>query len=267
MPLLGGAEHARRREREGEGSGVEIGCFAAGGGRAADLEPFLSRHARGHGRPESKGRFGCACHEGYASLLPTILGLHEDDGGQGSERLGMQLRALSSTDGMMSRCGLRSLSRGRGGSGRFADGEDERMAKGMFRDAEDYWRGKVWMNLNFLALRSIRQYARGKGPNADLAHNLEQELRCRITGCMTDAWREEGEIFENYDGDVVGGRWARENDETGTGGGVGAWLGGALGSFSGGQAETPREGPRGTGAHPFTGWSGLVARILADRID
>uniref|UniRef100_A0A4W4FL06 Mannosyl-oligosaccharide glucosidase n=2 Tax=Electrophorus electricus TaxID=8005 RepID=A0A4W4FL06_ELEEL len=87
-----------------------------------------------------------------------------------------------------------------------------------------YWRGAIWININYLAIRALHHYSTKEGPYRDMAIVLYQELRTNIINNVYKQYQDTGYIWEQY------------NDSTG----------------------------RGQGSHPFTGWSALVVLIMAE---
>ncbi|KAF2710732.1 glycoside hydrolase family 63 protein [Pleomassaria siparia CBS 279.74] len=75
------------------------------------------------------------CHKGYISLFPFLVGLIPAD----SPHLGNILHTLSDPDELWSDHGLRSLSK-----------SDE-----FYHTGEDYWRGPIWVNMNYLAVSQL----------------------------------------------------------------------------------------------------------------
>lgn len=72
------------------------------------------------------------CHKGYLSLFPFLTGLMEPT----SPKLGHILDLLGDEEELWSQFGIRSLSK-----------KDE-----FYGTGENYWRGPIWMNMNYLAL-------------------------------------------------------------------------------------------------------------------
>ncbi len=79
---------------------------------------------------------GLVCHPGYVSLFPLLLRLLPAT----APELGRLLDVLADPAQLWSPFGLRSLSR----------------ADAAFGTDENYWRGAVWINCNFLALQVRR---------------------------------------------------------------------------------------------------------------
>ncbi|MBK5650139.1 MAG: hypothetical protein I4N50_00800, partial [Rhizobium sp.] len=75
------------------------------------------------------------CHKGYISLFPFLTGLVDKD----SKRLGAILDLIDDRAELWSEYGIRSLSK-----------SDE-----FYHTAEDYWRGPVWMPINYLAVTQL----------------------------------------------------------------------------------------------------------------
>ena len=143
----------------------------------------------------------------YVSIFPLLL----QHLAPGDPRLARLIAVAASPDALLSSAGLRSLSRG-----------DK-----AYRQGDDYWRGKVWINCNFLALQALHRYMRepAAGAVAAAAGELYGTLRRAVLESMAAAFRSTGFLWENYD------------DRTG----------------------------EGTGTKPFTGWSALALLILSER--
>lgn len=75
------------------------------------------------------------CHKGYISLFPFLTGLMDKD----SKKLGAVLDLIEDEEELWSPYGIRSLSK-----------SDE-----FYHTAEDYWRGPVWMPVNYLAVSQL----------------------------------------------------------------------------------------------------------------
>uniref|UniRef100_A0A8C2JAL6 Mannosyl-oligosaccharide glucosidase n=1 Tax=Cyprinus carpio TaxID=7962 RepID=A0A8C2JAL6_CYPCA len=87
-----------------------------------------------------------------------------------------------------------------------------------------YWRGPIWININYLAVRALHHYGSIEGPYKKKAATLYQDLRTNLINNVYKQYMETGYIWEQY------------NDSTG----------------------------RGQGSHPFTGWSALIVLIMAE---
>jgi mannosyl-oligosaccharide glucosidase len=84
-------------------------------------------------------------HFGYNSLFPLALGLLPAD----SPELGTLLAQLQREDLLWTQFGLRSL----------AQSSSIYMTRNTAKDAP-YWRGAVWINVNFLTLRALHSCSR-----------------------------------------------------------------------------------------------------------
>ncbi|XP_054168574.1 mannosyl-oligosaccharide glucosidase-like [Oppia nitens] len=88
-----------------------------------------------------------------------------------------------------------------------------------------YWRGPVWININYLILKSLHHYSSVTGPYQSRALSIYQRLRQNIVSTVFTEYVRSGYVWEQY------------NDMTG----------------------------KGKGSHPFTGWSALVVLIMAEK--
>lgn len=145
------------------------------------------------------------CHPGYVSLFPFLTQLLKPD----SLQLSATLDLLSDHDALWSPHGIRSLSK----------------AHPMFGMDEDYWRGAIWLPINYMALRALHHYSQGTGKNADRCAMLYTDLRMNIIHTVLDEYERTGYTWEQFD------------EETG----------------------------HGRRNHPFTGWTSLVVLIMAEK--
>lgn len=166
------------------------------------------------------------CHKGYISIFPFLTGLLPAD----SPRLGAVLDLISDPDELWSDYGIRSLSK-----------RDE-----FYGTDENYWRSPVWINMNYLAVRtllvsifeSLPQYfivramlinvtdlqdiAQTHGPHQKQARKIYTELRENLVDNVYSEWERTGFAWEQY------------NPETGA----------------------------GQRTQHFTGWTSLVVKIM-----
>ncbi|KZT65471.1 glycoside hydrolase family 63 protein [Daedalea quercina L-15889] len=143
------------------------------------------------------------CHKGYLSIFPMLLGLLPPD----SPHLSAILDMVRDPEHLWSPYGLRSLS----------------ISHPEFGKGENYWKGPIWIQMNFLALKSLyTTYAAQEGPYQQRARDIYAELRRNV---VDNEYQRTGYVWEQYDA-VTG------------------------------------EGRR---SHPFTGWTSLVALILAEK--
>ncbi|EJW87946.1 mannosyl oligosaccharide glucosidase [Wuchereria bancrofti] len=148
---------------------------------------------------------------GYVSLFPVLLKLLPHD----SDKLRIILENIKA-ERLWSDFGLRSI----------APSSPYYKAHNTEHDPP-YWRGSVWININYLMLAALKHYSSVEGPNRELAFGVYSDLRNNLITNVAREFRRTGFLWENY------------NDETG----------------------------RGQGAHPFTGWSSLVLSIMAEQYD
>ena len=146
---------------------------------------------------------------GYVSLFPFLLQLLDAN----STKLGDTLEHIRNPSELWSDYGIRSLSK-----------SDPMYDKHNTEHDAPYWRGAIWINLNFLAVRSLHHYSQIEGPYQKLCAQLYEDLRKNIIKNIFENYRRTGYVWENYD------------DKTG----------------------------RGKGCHPFTGWSSLVVLMMGE---
>lgn len=147
---------------------------------------------------------------GYVSLFPFLLEILTPD----SAQLDRVLKNIHDPEILWSNYGLRSLSK--------------KSPLYMKRNTEHdppYWRGQIWININYLALKALHHYASQPGPYSEDAKRIYVELRHNVVKNIFAQYKRSGYIWEQY------------NDKTG----------------------------EGSGCKPFTGWSGLVVLIMAEQ--
>ena len=154
-------------------------------------------------------------HLGYVSLFPLMLKLLPPD----SPHLLPIIELIRDPGRLWSEYGIRSLS-----------ASDPWYQRQNAPGDEPYWRGPIWVNLNYLVLGGLHHYATGHAgaaANPSVAARAAQvytELRDNLVGNMIDVWTRTGYLWEQYD-PVTG------------------------------------EGRR---THPFNGWSSLALLALAE---
>ncbi|XP_059063009.1 mannosyl-oligosaccharide glucosidase [Achroia grisella] len=146
---------------------------------------------------------------GYVSLFPMLLKVLRPD----SDKLAKILHDLNKPDLLWSPYGLRSLSK-----------SSPLFMKRNTEHDPPYWRGQVWVNLNFLALSALRHYAVTPGPHAERAAHLHAALRDNLVRNILSEYKRTGYLWEQYSS----------------------------------------EDGKGSGCRPFTGWTALVTLIMAE---
>ncbi|KAK9463984.1 glycoside hydrolase [Lipomyces oligophaga] len=130
--------------------------------------------------PEQDSRVK-VCHEGYVTLLPFVLGLVP------ANKIRRVLDGIEDEERLWSEHGIRSLSK----------------ADAVFGKDENYWRGSVWVNMNYLVLRSLQAYA-GSDSEVDEAAKarikiIYRQLRRNLVQNIARQWQETGFAFEQYE--------------------------------------------------------------------
>ena len=146
---------------------------------------------------------------GYVSLFPMLLELVDAD----SPKLNTILDQIRDPKHLWTNFGLRSLSKS-------APLYNKRNTE----HDPPYWRSAIWININYLTLKSLKHYSVVEGPYKEKAEKIYGELRKAVVDNILKNYENSGYIWEQY------------NDMTG----------------------------QGQGSHPFTGWSGLVVLIMAE---
>lgn len=146
---------------------------------------------------------------GYVSLFPFILQIINPR----SPQLGKILQDLINPDLLWTKYGLRSL----------AKISPFYMKYNTEHDAP-YWRGAIWMNLNYLTVRAAYYYSNIEGPYKNEAKKIYQNLRKNLIQNVIKQYKKSGYIWENY-GDIHG---------------------------------------EGKNSHPFTGWTSLIVLLMAE---
>ncbi|ORE08505.1 glycoside hydrolase [Rhizopus microsporus var. microsporus] len=146
------------------------------------------------------------CHKGYLSLFPMALGLLPAD----SPKLGAILDMIQDEQELWSSYGLRSLS----------------ASDPFFGTGENYWRGPVWLNINYLTLQSLyKNYMHTPGPFQARAQTIYTQLREIIIRNVYKEYKKTGYVWEQYS----------------------------------------QDDGHGMRSHPFTGWTSLVLLIMAEK--
>uniref|UniRef100_A0A7I4YKR3 Mannosyl-oligosaccharide glucosidase n=1 Tax=Haemonchus contortus TaxID=6289 RepID=A0A7I4YKR3_HAECO len=149
---------------------------------------------------------------GYNSLFPLMLRLLPAE----SDTLSHILDSLRDPELIWTEYGLRSIAQ----SSPYYD------ARNTEHDPP-YWRGNIWVNVNYMVLSALNYYGSISGPSRATARTAFVELKKNLVTNMAKEFNRTGYIWEHYD------------DKTG----------------------------QGRGSHPFNGWSSLVLLIMSDNID
>ncbi|XP_020592219.1 mannosyl-oligosaccharide glucosidase GCS1 [Phalaenopsis equestris] len=150
-------------------------------------------------------------HIGYISLFPFIMNIIPPE----SWILGRQLDLISNRSILWTDYGIRSLSK--------------TSSLYMKRNTEHdppYWRGPIWINLNYMILAALNHYSKVDGPYRSRAHELYKDLRSNLIRNIVKNYYETGYLWEQY-------------DQAGKG--------------------------KGRGTRPFTGWTSLVVLAMAEQ--
>lgn len=146
---------------------------------------------------------------GYVNLFPFLTKILHPN----AESLKTTLEKIHDPNLLWSPFGIRSLSK-----------KSLLYMKHNTQHDPPYWRGQIWININYLILGALDHYAKLEGPNQQLARQMYGELRTNLVMNLYKQYQKTGYIWENY------------NDSTG----------------------------EGRGCYPFTGWSALVVMIMAE---
>ncbi|XP_077227087.1 mannosyl-oligosaccharide glucosidase GCS1-like isoform X2 [Tasmannia lanceolata] len=155
-------------------------------------------------------QLGLVPHVGYVSLFPFMMKMIPSE----SLILGKQLDLVFNRSTLWTDYGLRSLSK--------------TSSVYMKRNTEHdppYWRGPIWMNMNYMILSALHHYSEADGPHKAKARMIYEELRKNLIGNVVRNYFQTGYLWEQY--------------------------------------EEKNKG-RGKGARPFTGWTSLVLLMMAE---
>jgi len=157
----------------------------------------------------SDPQLGFVNAHGYVSLFPFLLQILSPE----SDKLGIIISSLTNPDLLYTPYGLRSLSKN----------SPLYMKKNTEHDAP-YWRGPIWININFLAIRALHHYKSTEGPYQKEAEEVYNILRENVVNNVLKQYAKTGYVWEQY------------NDRTG----------------------------EGQGCKPFTGWSALTVLMMGE---
>ncbi|KAK9368521.1 glycoside hydrolase [Lipomyces kononenkoae] len=130
--------------------------------------------------PETEGRTH-ECHEGYATLLPFMMGLVPVD------KVGKIVRGLRDPDRLWSNFGIRSLSK-----------RDPAFGQG-----ENYWRGSIWINMNYMVLGALKSYYEQSDgmteEDVGMIADAYKRLRVNLVSNVHKQWEATGFAWEQYE--------------------------------------------------------------------
>ncbi|KAK9432562.1 glycoside hydrolase [Lipomyces doorenjongii] len=129
--------------------------------------------------PETESRVH-ECHEGYLTLLPFMVGLIP------AEKVGKVVRGLRDPDRLWSEFGIRSLSK----------------RDAAFGLGENYWRGSIWINMNYMILSALRNYFKipeVTEKDRDLIAETYKALRVNLVSNVYKQWEATGFAWEQYE--------------------------------------------------------------------
>ncbi|KAJ8476372.1 hypothetical protein OPV22_020099 [Ensete ventricosum] len=149
-------------------------------------------------------------HLGYVSLFPFMMGIIPSE----SPILEKQLRLISNRSTLWTDYGVRSISK-----------TSSLYMKRNTQHDPPYWRGPIWINMNYMILSALHHYSQEDGPYRTTAGTLYQELRSNLIRNIVRNYYETGFLWEQYDQKNKG---------------------------------------KGKGARPFTGWTALVLLMMTE---
>ena len=114
-------------------------------------------------------------HLGYINLFPIFFGDFEEN------ELGDLFKYLNDKNEFMSDYGIRSLVKN----------------DLLYRTGDDYWRGKIWIQMNYLSLRGLKKYF------WENVKNIYEKIRNGVIKVVYRTWAKNHIFYENYD-DITG---------------------------------------------------------------
>lgn len=120
-------------------------------------------------------------HIGYTTLFPLMFGLLDTN--NNSEEFNNLLYFLESEDELNSKYGIRSLSK----------------SDLLYHTGDDYWRGNLWINMNYMTLRGLYKYYKDN----NRAFKIYNTLRSNIIKTVFNEWKSTKMFYENYS-DITG---------------------------------------------------------------
>lgn len=122
-------------------------------------------------------------HLGYPNLFPLLFGLIENN--KTSPELNAILNFISDETSVWTPYGIRSLSK----------------KSEFFGIDSNYWRGPIWININYLILKALKNYYIDFDP---LAKNIYENLRKNLISTICREKLERGYFFEHFNQNLDG---------------------------------------------------------------
>lgn len=120
---------------------------------------------------------------GYVSFFPLFLQIIDPY----SAKLGKVLDDLRRPDLLWTPYGLRSLAK-----------NSPLYNKRNTEHDPPYWRGPIWINMNYLAVRALHYYSNTDGPHRDLAKEIYTSLRQNVINNVVREYKRTGYLWEHY---------------------------------------------------------------------
>lgn len=121
-------------------------------------------------------------HIGYVSLMPFVVGFVKPK----TTAFEKIMEYIYDPEFLWSKHGLRSLAK-----------KDL-----LFKTGENYWRGEIWLNFNFLVLRAMKKFYW----EDEMVRNVYEELRGNIVNTVVKSWEKTGYVWEQYNEDNGSGQ-------------------------------------------------------------
>ena len=131
---------------------------------------------------------------GYVSLFPLIIEVLKPD----SPQLGQLLQDLRNPSLLWTKFGLRSLAK-----------SSPLYNKRNTEHDPPYWRGPIWINVNYLVARALHHYSKVEGPHQARATVLYNELRENLISNVLREYQKTGYIWEQYSDSTGAGQGCR----------------------------------------------------------
>ncbi|KAF2278089.1 glycoside hydrolase [Westerdykella ornata] len=154
-----------RRHYDGIQRNIEVLHWSDGGGLYCDTRIHDGLHT-------------FTCPKGYISLFPFITGFI----GPEHPRLNATLDLIRDPEGLWTSSGIRSLSP-----------ESTRYGEG-----DNYWRGPIWININYLIIEQLLHLATTPGPLRHRCRDIYKELRRNVVETVYNDWEKTGFAWEQY---------------------------------------------------------------------